>query len=149
MYCNRNRGNKWKYREGVEEWLEKETCRRLNERKQGRRYGHGRGLQRENRRKRSKKLGRGDGIESKDKVKNAEEKRLMEWIEENGWEVLNGRALQRENRRKRSKKLGRGEGIKSKEGGKCRGEETDEIGGRKWMGSVEREQRRGRRRRMD
>jgi hypothetical protein len=41
--------------------------------------------------------------------------------------VLNGRALQRENRRKRSKKLGRGEGIKSKEGGKCRGEETDEI----------------------
>jgi hypothetical protein len=27
---------------------------------------------------------------SKDKVENAEEKRLMEWIEENGWKVLNG-----------------------------------------------------------
>jgi hypothetical protein len=34
---------------------------------------------------------REDGkIKSKDKVKNAEGKRLMEWIEENGWEVLNG-----------------------------------------------------------
>jgi hypothetical protein len=27
---------------------------------------------------------------SKDKVENTEGKRLMEWIEENGWEVLNG-----------------------------------------------------------
>ncbi|KAJ3617672.1 hypothetical protein MTP99_006769 [Tenebrio molitor] len=27
---------------------------------------------------------------TKDKVENAEGKRLMEWIEENGWEVLNG-----------------------------------------------------------
>jgi hypothetical protein len=27
---------------------------------------------------------------SKDKVENVEGKRLMEWIEENGWEVLNG-----------------------------------------------------------
>jgi hypothetical protein len=27
---------------------------------------------------------------SKDKVENAEGKRLMEWIEENGWEALNG-----------------------------------------------------------
>jgi hypothetical protein len=27
---------------------------------------------------------------SKDKVENAEGKRLMEWIEKNGWEVLNG-----------------------------------------------------------
>jgi hypothetical protein len=26
---------------------------------------------------------------TKDNVKNAEGKRLMEWIEENGWEVLN------------------------------------------------------------
>jgi hypothetical protein len=26
---------------------------------------------------------------AKDKVENAERKRLMEWIEENGWEVLN------------------------------------------------------------
>jgi hypothetical protein len=35
--------------------------------------------------------GREDGKrKSKDKVKNAEGKRLMEWIEENGWEVLNG-----------------------------------------------------------
>jgi hypothetical protein len=33
----------------------------------------------------------GDGKrKSKDKVENAEGKRLMEWIEENGWEVLNG-----------------------------------------------------------
>jgi hypothetical protein len=34
---------------------------------------------------------RGDGKrKSKDKVENAEGKRLMEWIEENGWEALNG-----------------------------------------------------------
>jgi hypothetical protein len=34
---------------------------------------------------------RGDGKRySKDKVENAERKGLMEWIEENGWEVLNG-----------------------------------------------------------
>jgi hypothetical protein len=32
---------------------------------------------------------RGDG-KRKVKVENAEGKRLMEWIEENGWEVLNG-----------------------------------------------------------
>jgi hypothetical protein len=37
--------------------------------------------------------GRGEeGWEKKcnDKVENAEGKKLMEWIEENGWEVLNG-----------------------------------------------------------
>jgi hypothetical protein len=35
--------------------------------------------------------GEGDGKrKAKDKVENAEGKRLMEWIEENGWEVLNG-----------------------------------------------------------
>jgi hypothetical protein len=28
--------------------------------------------------------------QSKDKVENSERKRLMEWLEENGWEVLNG-----------------------------------------------------------
>jgi hypothetical protein len=34
---------------------------------------------------------RGDGKrKSKDKMENAEGKRLMEWIEENGWEVLSG-----------------------------------------------------------
>jgi hypothetical protein len=34
---------------------------------------------------------RGEGKRKfKDKVDNAEGKRLMEWIEENGWEVLNG-----------------------------------------------------------
>jgi hypothetical protein len=34
---------------------------------------------------------RGDGKrKSKDKMENAEGKRPMEWIEENGWEVLNG-----------------------------------------------------------
>jgi hypothetical protein len=34
---------------------------------------------------------RGDGKRKfKDKVENAEGKRLMKWIEENGWEVLNG-----------------------------------------------------------
>ncbi|KAJ3626140.1 hypothetical protein MTP99_016658 [Tenebrio molitor] len=33
---------------------------------------------------------KGDGNKkSKDKVENGERKRLMEWIEENGWEVLN------------------------------------------------------------
>jgi hypothetical protein len=38
-------------------------------------------------------LGRekGDGKrKTKDKVENAKGKRLIEWIEENGWEVLNG-----------------------------------------------------------
>jgi hypothetical protein len=30
MYCNWNRGNKWKYREGVEEWLEKEVGVKVN-----------------------------------------------------------------------------------------------------------------------
>jgi hypothetical protein len=35
---------------------------------------------------------RGDGKrKSKDKVENAERKRLMEWIEENGWEQTRGR----------------------------------------------------------
>jgi hypothetical protein len=56
-------------------------------------YAHGRGLQWENRRKRSKKLGRREGggqIKSKNQLENAEGKRLMEWNEENGWEVLNG-----------------------------------------------------------
>jgi exonuclease III len=32
---------------------------------------------------------RGGKRKSKDKVENAEERRLIEWIEENGWEVLN------------------------------------------------------------
>jgi hypothetical protein len=36
-----------------------------------------------------------------------------------------------------------------KQGGKCRGEQTDGMHRRKWMGSIEREQTRGRRRRMD
>jgi hypothetical protein len=56
-------------------------------------YTLARGLQRENRRKRSKKLEeeREDGKrKSKDKVENAEGNRLMEWIEENEWEILNG-----------------------------------------------------------
>jgi hypothetical protein len=38
-------------------------------------------------------LGRGEGdgkINSKDKVENAARKKLVEWIEENGWEILNG-----------------------------------------------------------
>jgi hypothetical protein len=47
------------------------------------------------------------------------------------------------NRRKRSKKLGRGEGGWEKkiqrQGGKCRGEETDGMNRRKWMGGIERE----------
>jgi hypothetical protein len=29
----------------------------------------------------------------KDKVKNAERKRLVEWIEEDGWEVLKGKPI--------------------------------------------------------
>jgi hypothetical protein len=48
---------------------------------------------RENRRKRNKNWGRGkrDGKrKSKNKVQNSEGERLMEWIEGNGWEVLNG-----------------------------------------------------------
>jgi hypothetical protein len=61
----------------------KKTCRRRNERKQGRLYTLGRRLELENRRKRDGKR------KSKEKVENAEGKRLMEWIEGNGWEVLN------------------------------------------------------------
>jgi hypothetical protein len=37
-------------------------------------------------------LGRGEGDgkrKSKDKVENSEGKRLMEWIQENGWEIMN------------------------------------------------------------
>jgi hypothetical protein len=64
-----------------------------------------------------------------------------------------GRGLQRENRRKRRKKLGRGEGGWEKkiqrQGVKRRGEETDGMDRRKWMGSVEREETRGRKREMD
>jgi hypothetical protein len=33
---------------------------------------------------------------SKDKVENAEGKKLMGWIEENGWEVLNGNKQENE-----------------------------------------------------
>jgi uncharacterized protein YeeX (DUF496 family) len=58
-------------------------------------------LQRENRRKRSRKLRR--GVEEwekkiKDNVENAEGKRLVEWIEENGWEELNGNKQRDEER---------------------------------------------------
>jgi hypothetical protein len=62
-----------------------------------------------------------------------------------------GRELQRENRRKRSKNLERGEGgwEKKIQGGKCKGEVTDGMDRRKWMGSIEREQTMGRRRGMD
>jgi hypothetical protein len=43
------------------------------------------------RRARNREEERRDGKrKSKDKVENAERKRLTEWIEENGWEVLNG-----------------------------------------------------------
>jgi hypothetical protein len=58
--------------------------------KQGRIYAHGRGLQRENNR-RGQEMARERGWERKfkDKVENAEERKLIEWIEENGWEVLN------------------------------------------------------------
>jgi hypothetical protein len=94
MERNVHIGNKWwkimtMYSKDVK------TTRRPveNAMKENREYVHGRGLQRGNRRKRSKKLGRGewDGKrKSKDKVENAAGRRLMEWIEENGWEVLNG-----------------------------------------------------------
>jgi hypothetical protein len=47
----------------------KKTCRTRNERKQGRIYAHGRGLQRENRRKRSMKLGRGEGVKKNPKTR--------------------------------------------------------------------------------
>jgi hypothetical protein len=61
-----------------------------------------------------------------------------------------GRELQWENRRKGSKKLGRGEeGWEKKiqrQCGKCRGKEIDGMDRRKWMGSIEWEQTRGRRR---
>jgi hypothetical protein len=65
--------------------------------------------------------------------------------------VENGMKENREgNRRKRSKKLGREEGgwekKIQKQRRKCRGEETDGTDRRKWMGSVERGQTRGRRR---
>jgi hypothetical protein len=45
-------------------------------------------------------------------------------------------------------RIGEREKIQSP-GGKCRGEEADEMGERKWMGSIERKQTRGRRRGMD
>jgi hypothetical protein len=71
----------------------KKTCRRRNEKKTGKivysceetstSIGE--------RRARNWEEERGDGKrKSKDKVENAEGKRLMEWIEENGWEVLKG-----------------------------------------------------------
>jgi hypothetical protein len=62
-------------------------CRRYNKGKQRRLCALGRGLQQQ------QETGKreGDGKrKSKDKVENREWKRLMEWIEENGWEVLNG-----------------------------------------------------------
>jgi hypothetical protein len=56
-------------------------------------------------------------------------------------------------KKNRSKILGRREGgwekKIQKQGGKCRGEETDGMARRKWMGRVKREQTRGRRRGMD
>jgi hypothetical protein len=62
---------------------EMKTTRRRNERKQGRLYTHGRGLQQENRRKRSKKLGREEGVwEEKIQRKDGKCKK--------GWEILNG-----------------------------------------------------------
>jgi hypothetical protein len=64
-----------------------------------------------------------------------------------------GRGLQRENKRKKNRKLARGELEWEKkilkQGGKCRGEETDGIDRRKWMGGIELEQARGRRREMN
>jgi hypothetical protein len=51
-----------------------------------------------------------------------------------------GRGLQREKRRTRTKKLGSREGGWEKkiqrQGGKCRGEETDGMDPRKWMGGL-------------
>jgi hypothetical protein len=38
----------------------------------------------------NRRIGARGTRKSKDKVENAEGKRMMEWIEENGWEVLNG-----------------------------------------------------------
>jgi hypothetical protein len=51
----------------------------------------------------------------------------------------------------RSLKEERGDGKKKiqRQGGKCRGEETDGIDRRKWMGGIEQEQTRGRRRGMN
>jgi hypothetical protein len=71
----------------------KKSCRRRNEEKQGRSYTFGRGLNGRIRERgaRNGEEERVDGKrKSKDKVENAEGKRMMEWIEENGWEVLNG-----------------------------------------------------------
>ncbi|KAH0812368.1 hypothetical protein GEV33_010423 [Tenebrio molitor] len=79
-------------------------------------------------------------------------RRVEDAMEENREEcmLMGGGGLQRENRRKRS---GRGEGGWEKkiqrQGEECRGEETDGMDRRKWMGSVEREQTKGRRRGMD
>ncbi|KAH0821738.1 hypothetical protein GEV33_001053 [Tenebrio molitor] len=71
----------------------KKSCRRRNEEKQGRSYTFGRGLNGRIRERgaRNGEEERVDGKrKSKDKVENAEGKRMMEWIEENEWEVLNG-----------------------------------------------------------
>jgi hypothetical protein len=65
----------------------KKTCRRRNERKQGRSYTLGKGVQRKNRRKRSKKVGRGEGgweKKSQRQCGKCRGERLMECIEENG-----------------------------------------------------------------
>jgi hypothetical protein len=66
--------------------MNKKTCRRRNERKQGENFIGRIG----ERGARSLKEERGDEKrKSKDKGENAEGKRLMELIEENGWKVLN------------------------------------------------------------
>jgi hypothetical protein len=68
----------------------KKRCRSYNKRKQRRMYAHGKGRIGERGAKNWEEE-QGDGKrKSTDKLKNAQGKRLMEWIEENGWEVLNG-----------------------------------------------------------
>jgi hypothetical protein len=82
-------GNKW--------WKlttndSKKTCRRCNEIKEGRSFTLGDFNWRIGERgSRNWEEERGDGKRKfKDKMENGEGKRLMKWIEKNGWEAFNG-----------------------------------------------------------
>jgi hypothetical protein len=84
-------------------------------------------------------------VETNDKIQQRDEdnkKRCRRYNKtKHGRMYAHLRGFQLENRRKRSKKMGRGEeGWEKKiqkQGGKCRGEETDGMDRRKWMGNIE------------
>jgi hypothetical protein len=61
----------------------------------------------------------------------------------------NKKTCRTRNEKKTGKNICSWEKKIQRQSGKCRGEETDRMDRRKWMGSVEQEQTTGRRRRMD